>query len=235
MSKLNLRKAVLPILLALSAGAQAAKPSDWTEAELALVAPYCIDTMGWKYGDASSNTSPRASYWVSQMGKSFWAMHHYCVAILNLRRVHRFPSDQWSFRYHEVLDDLHYVVNNSTPDFVMLPEVYSRIGEVELLRGNPVAASEAFERARRQRPDYAPAYTHWVQALVKLGQRNEAMNLLREGLSHAPKSKPLLDLYRQLGGDPTNLPRAASTAALAASGASDAPPPEAAASSASTP
>lgn len=235
MAKLILRSTLLPILLALSAGVQAAKPSDWTEAELALVAPYCIDTMGWKYGDAYSNTSPRAPYWVGQMGKSFWAMHHYCVAILNLRRVHRFPRAQWPGRYVEVLDDLQYVVRNSTRDFVMLPEVLSRIGEVELLRGNPAAAAEAFDRARHQRPDYAPAYTHWAQALEKLGQRKEAMSLLREGLSHAPKSKPLLDLYRQLGGDPTKLPPVASPAALAASGASDAPPPEAASPSASTP
>ena len=199
------KTAAYTLLIVSSLGAQAAKPPDWTEAELDLIAPYCIDTMGWKYGDASTNTSPRAKHWVGLMGPGFWAMHHYCVAILNLKRLSRHPKAEWPFRYQEVINDLEYVVRNTKPDFVMLPEVFSRIGEVELLRKDLTAAGKAFERARLQRPDYVPAYTLWAQTLDGLGKRSDALALVREGLSHAPQSKPLLNLYKQFGGDPARL------------------------------
>ena len=233
MPKSILPQGLFALLLVSSLGAQAAKPTDWTEAELALAAPFCIDTMGWKYGDATSKPSPRAGYWVGLMGTDFWHMHHYCVAMINLRRVNRFPLSNRNYQYGEVIADLQYVTRNSRPDFIMLPEVYARIGEVELLRNNPAAAAEAFDRARKLKPDFAPAYTHWARAQAKSGKRNEALALLREGLGHAPDSVPMRNLFKELGGNPSTLPAALAKptgdapAAAAKPGAASSPAPAA--------
>ena len=42
---------------------------------------------GFWHGDAYSKYTPRASQLVSLMGKSFWAMHHYCWALVNLNAL----------------------------------------------------------------------------------------------------------------------------------------------------
>ena len=87
-SRITLRLA-LGLSLMVITGMAVAKPNDITETEMELLPRYCPDTMGFKYGDAYSNTSPRASYWVSLMGPSFWAMHHYCWALISINRSQR--------------------------------------------------------------------------------------------------------------------------------------------------
>ncbi len=184
---------------------QAANPGGYTDGELELAAPYCPDIAG-KYGNMSDHPSPRAGYWVGLMGPGFWHMHHYCWAMVNLRRAALLPANKRDFAYGTVLGDLAYVLENTSPDFIMLPEIFTQIGEVELLRNAVTAASVAFERARRLKPSYVPAYTSWIEALIKNKQRDKAMALVREGLSQAPQSKTLLDQYRRLGGEMAKLP-----------------------------
>jgi hypothetical protein len=65
------------------------KPANITPAEMALLPSYCRDTQGFGYGDAYYNTSPNAPKWVAMMGKDFWHMHHYCWALINIRRSER--------------------------------------------------------------------------------------------------------------------------------------------------
>jgi tetratricopeptide (TPR) repeat protein len=184
-----------------------AKPENVTEGELALTPPYCPDTIGFKYGDAYHNTSPRAGHWVGMMGKNFWHMHHYCWALINIRRSQAAGVQPTTRRYllENAIADCTYVLQNSTPDFILLPEIYTRIGETHLMLANPAPAYEAFAQARSIKPDYWPAYQRWAEVLIKSGQKAEAKKLVAEGLRHAPDAKPLLDQYRQLGGNPAEI------------------------------
>lgn len=204
------RRLLLGLMLTGMAGlASANKPDDISEAEMKLLPPYCIDTMGFGYGDASFNTSPRAGHWVALMGRSFWAMHHYCWAQINMNRSRRagIPSQTRKAIWESVRGDYGYVLKNATSDFIMLPEIYTRIGEVELLLAHPDKAGEAFARARQQKPDYWPAYSHWAEFLMKIGRRPEAMKIVISGLENAPGSKVLLEQYRVLGGKMSDLPK----------------------------
>lgn len=187
----------------------AGKPQNVTSAEMALLPPYCPDTMGFGYGDAYHNTSPNANRWVAMMGKDFWHMHHHCWALINIRRAERasVPASEKLRLRKEAIIDFRYVANNARQDFVMLPEIYTWIGRTELLLRNGRAAGEAFSRARMLKPDYAPAYTHLAEFLAGQGNRKEALKLLLDGLDHAPQAKGLLQLYRELGGKPENLPK----------------------------
>jgi tetratricopeptide (TPR) repeat protein len=181
-----------------------ASPENITDGELALTPPYCQDVQTIRYGDATTNTSPRAKYWVSLMGKSFWALHHYCWGLINLRRA-QMPGVRPEIKtglLTSVANDYMYVIHNSTPDFVLLPEIYTRLGEVQLLRSLPGQADEAFEQARRLKPDYWPAYSRWADVLIRAGQKSQARQLVEEGLRQAPDAKALRDQYRKLGGDP---------------------------------
>lgn len=228
-----MRRELVFLILAGAVAVAVAKPENVTDGELALTPAYCPDTMGFKYGDAYSNTSPRAAHWVGLMGKSFWALHHYCWALINLHRAQAagVPANAKRGALESVVGDYMYVVKNSTPNFVLLPEIYTRIGEAQLMLGNVGGAYDAFAQARALKPDYWPAYLRWAEVLIKSKQKAEAKALIAEGLSHAPNAKPLLDQYRLLGGNPAEIHPIAKAPQPAGSGDAASP----AASSASEP
>jgi hypothetical protein len=194
-------------LLSMSQTGMAA-PENITDAEMKLIPAYCRDAQTFGYGDATHNTSPRAGHWVALMGKTFWAIHHYCWAQISMSRSRRAGIPAYVRRglWESARGDYRYVIANSTPDFILLPEIYTRIGDVELLLNNVVAADEAFGQARKAKPEYWPSYSHWAEFLMKNGRRPEAMKMVTAGLEQAPGTKALLEQFQLLGGNPSNLP-----------------------------
>jgi tetratricopeptide (TPR) repeat protein len=185
----------------------ASKPNDITKAEMALIPEYCPDTMGFGYGDAYYNTSPRAPKWVAMMGKDFWSLHHYCWGLISYNRSmrHGTPRMQRNALIESALGDYGYVLNYVAPDFILLPEILTRVGEAELKLGHPDRANTAYARARQLKPDYFPAYARWIDYLIAKGQRAQAKELAREGLEYSPNAKVLQQQYRLLGGDPAQI------------------------------
>ncbi len=200
----SLRLLLTAIFCLMAAPAFANKPKNITKAEMALIPKYCPDTMGFGYGDAHFNTSPRAPHWVSMLGKDFWNLHHYCWALINLSRTNRhgFPKQLRNGILQDVLNDYRYVLDRAAPDFILAPEILTRVGEAELKLVRPERADEAFARARQIKPDYWPAYSQWIEYLIAQGRRPEAKSLAQEGLEYSPKVKTLQEQYRLLGGDP---------------------------------
>jgi tetratricopeptide (TPR) repeat protein len=194
-------------LMGMAGMASANKPDNITDAEMKVLPRYCPDTMGFNYGDAYTNTSPRAGHWVALMGKGFWNMHHYCWAQINLLRAQR---NGVSRQFKQgilggVRSDYQYVLSRSPADFIMRPEVLTRLGEVELMLANPNAANIAFSSARELKPDYWPAYSHWAEYLIRAGKKAEAKQLLQTGLEYAPNAKVLVEQYRMVGGKPSDI------------------------------
>lgn len=200
--------AIVFLLVLSSALPVAAKPQNITESEMKLIPAYCPDTQGFGYGDAFSNTSPRAPHWVGLMGKGFWHMHHYCWARINMNRAQRagVPNQAKKGLWESALKDYQYVINHVSNDFVLLPEIYTRQGEVELLLGQSNHAQESFSRARQLKPDYWPAYSNWAEFLIKAGKRAEALKVVSAGLEYSPNAKVLLELFKTLGGKPSDIP-----------------------------
>lgn len=177
-----------------------------TADEFRLLPRYCQDSQAVTENWNDRNKRQR---WENSMGaKNFSHMHHYCWA-LNGVAYSRKSSLTQQERVQVLLEasnDYRYVINNCTPDFVLLPEVYTRLGEVELMRRLPDRANQAFRQARSLKPDYWPAYSRWAEYLMDHGQRTEALKIVREGLEHSPEARPLLELYRTLGGKPSDIP-----------------------------
>jgi hypothetical protein len=203
--RIMLRLAFALSLMGIAGIAAANKPDNITDAEMKLLPRYCPDTMGFKYGDAYSNTSPRAGHWVALMGKGFWQMHHYCWAQVNFARAQRGATPHRHGLLEEARSDYRYVLNNTAVDFIMRPEVLSKLGQVELTLANPNAANSAFASARELKPDYWPAYSHWAEFLIRSGKRAEAKQLLQTGLEYSPTAKVLLEQYRMVGGKPSDI------------------------------
>lgn len=184
----------------------AGKPQNLNEGEMALIPSYCPDTMGFKYGDSTTNTSPKAKYWVGLMGLSFWHMHHYCWAMIHLKRVNlaRTAAERKALR-ESAVGDIVYVVRNSPANFVLLPEILTTLGGVQVQLGDIGGAYDSYLQARRLKPDYWPAYADWAEVLIKSGQRVEAKAVVKAGLEQASDLGALQELYRKLGGDPAEV------------------------------
>jgi hypothetical protein len=188
--------------------AYASKPANITQGEMTLLPPYCIDTMGFGYGDAHTNTSPRAGKWIAMMGsKSFWSLHHYCWGLIDQRRAQFLPTKSpiRTGSLERAIANHQYTITNSTPNFVLLPEIFTKMGEAEAMLSRFGLAFEAFKRASELKPDYDPAYLRWAEALIRSGQKAEAKKVLKSGLENSPGSAELRDQYKLLGGDPSQI------------------------------
>jgi len=190
--------AVLGSILA-STNALAQMPENITDLEVSLLPGYCRSTYGFGHGTWTADPK-----WLEIMGQGFMAMHHYCWALIKLRRVEKpgVPAIVQQGYREQALSDLVYVVKNSQPGFIMLPEIYTKIGEVQLLLKRYSNAAESFQLARSLKPDYWPAYFHWAEYLRQSGQKAKARALVEEGLAYSPDAKPLQSLLVTLGGDP---------------------------------
>ncbi len=216
MRPVGLRNIILLASLGLGGHRVASALENITPGELALTPAFCQDVQtmnGW----SKTKPSPRTPYWLGLMGDSFWAMHHFCWAMVGLHRAQAGGMSpmtrNWMIK--NAIDDYRFVVNNSTPNFVLLPEIYTRMGDAQLLLGDVGSAYESFARARTVKPDYWPAYVRWADVLVKSNKKTEARDLIAEGLRHSPNAQPLLDKYAALGGNPQYIRHAASTPAPA--------------------
>ncbi len=237
----------LPLFAAalLTTPAQAQKPNNITEGEMAFLPVYCADAQGFKYGDAYFNTSPRAGHWIGLMGsKSFWAIHHYCWALIKLRRAN-LPGVEPVMRkggMRDAIADIDYVLINGTPDFVLRPELLTLRGDIELMLNNVGDALTSYEAANQAKPDYWPPYVNWSEFLLKNGLKPQARAFLERGLRVTPDEPRLRTIYQRAGGDPEGFvrtlppPAPAGTASAAtpttAPSATPAAPPASAAASA---
>ena len=192
-------------IVGLSPAAWALKPDNITATEMAMLPRYCPDSQTFKELN-QVQYSPETRKWVDAMGVGFFHVHHYCWARINYQRAQRMTKYLRDFKLQEVHGDLLYVINNASPDFILLPEVYTWLGRTDTQLDLSREADQAFEKARSLKPDYWPAYFHWAEWLRSKGKRAEALQMVGTGLQYAPSSRPLLLLYKDLGGKPADIP-----------------------------
>lgn len=225
------------------------QPNGLNWGELAMLPEYCRDAAGVVYGDRYFNRSPNAGRWEAAMGMDFWHVHHYCYALNNLRRA-SFTANPTEKRFllQKVRGDYLYMVNNSRPEMVLMPEILTRLGDVQNMLGDVGAAFEAYEAAMARKPDYWPAYKNSADMFLKAGVKPRGLEILQRGITANPGSVELRDAYKAAGGDMARLPPLPAPASpesahapKASASAAEAPstpassPPAAAAPAASSP
>lgn len=214
--------ALLAGLPALAAAQGSVMDNAFRPGEWAVLPEYCVDTQAGPFGgpDGSSglNRSPRAGNWVGLMGTDFWHMHHYCYALRDLHRINQAAPREQRMLYGRAQSDLGYVIKNAQPTMPLMPEVFLRYGDISLQLGDLPGAQSAFEQSRKIKPDYWPAYTHWIDVLIGLKQTAAAQALTEEGLAAVPGNTELLQRKKLLQNKP------AAPAKKAKSGAASAAP-----------
>lgn len=138
------------------------------------------------------------------MGPTFFHMHHYCLALGNMRRAQDPTIGEQGRRgyYGGAIKDMQYVIARATPDFVLLPEIFLRMGQASFGRGDVAVALEYFDRSRRAKADYWPAYIELARTNLSFGRRQEAEAALRAGLEASPDEPNLKQALAQLSARP---------------------------------
>ncbi|MCV2364572.1 tetratricopeptide repeat protein [Paucibacter sp. DJ1R-11] len=181
-----------------------AQPAKLSKGEISLLPDFCQDRLNYP---VYSWTNPRWAYWRSRMGDSFQHVHHYCWALVSIRRATSTSNPtQREHLYASAIRDLEYVLTNAADDFRLLPEIYVRIGEAAVRTGDFGKAYDGFATARQIKPGYAPAYIGWAEVLLKAGQKGAALEILTEGLRVAPESTEMRSFLKRLGATPPELP-----------------------------
>lgn len=173
--------------------AMAQKPPNVGPGELARLPEYCAVSQSFAVGGFPEGPLPVQVPWIARMGPAFWAVHHYCWALINAGRAEA-PGVPRATRDHllrRAIDDVDYVLRNSPPDFVLAPELFLRNGDYYDKLGLPVQAMEYYELSRRKKPDYWPAYARLAALQARLGKRDIALQVLDEGLAVLPKHPEL--------------------------------------------
>jgi tetratricopeptide (TPR) repeat protein len=159
-----------------------------TAGEMSMLPSYCADANGFSSTFAEGRFSDSQRQWFAKMGSTFGHIHHYCWALLNAGRAHN-PMAKAAERQillGRAIGDCNYVVERAPPDFVLLPEIYLRMGQFSFERGDVVAALEYFDRSRAAKSDYWPPYIEIAKVNMKIGRRQEAEAALKQGLEVMP-------------------------------------------------
>ena len=81
-------------------------------------------------------------------GRDVVHIHHYCSGLLMLSRVQRGVGER-SALLKKAEDQFRYMIRHSSPNFILMPEIYFKMGKTQEMLGQPIKAMEYFKRAKR--------------------------------------------------------------------------------------
>jgi tetratricopeptide (TPR) repeat protein len=206
--------------------ANAAEPERVSAGEMAMLPPYCADK---RWSGRSEPSAERRAHWRALLGSSWGGLHHYCWALVNVSRATLMPMAVGArlLLLEQAVNDYRYTLDNSTADFVLLPEILTRLGEAQAMRGRQMEAITAYERAISAKSDYWPAYERLALTFAEAKLPKRALEAAKRGLIEVPGQTRLMELFLRFGGDPKDPDLVAPAPAPAASG--PVPEPQAAA------
>lgn len=180
-------------------------PIDMSLDALGALPEFCADAQFGKSGYYDpANYTPAQKRWVALMGGGFHHIHHYCWALDNAKKARdplTSPQERGGL-YNGAIKECLYVLNQAPRDFVLLPEIYLRMGQFALGREDIVSALEYFEKSYRTKPDYWPAYIEIAKTNLSFGRRQEAEAALKAGLAVSPDEPNLKQALAQLKATP---------------------------------
>ena len=195
---LALRTLLASILLVLATQAWAEFIKGYPDAveamdprDVAGLPRYCKSTQGFR--DHFQTDPNEVAHWYEVLGPAFHAMHHYCWALMQTNRAMLLArtAQVRDFYLENAVNNTNYVIRNSPPDFVMLPELYTKMGE-NLLRLNRTAQGlDALQKAIKAKPDYWPPYAALSDRMKQSGDVRGAREWLDRGLAAAPNTPAL--------------------------------------------
>lgn len=192
---------LLLFLSALGSGAHAQSlapgyPADvraYDPREVATLPAFCIYTQEFRDKVPGGSDQDQIKHWYAVMGEPFHAMHHYCWGLMKTHRALVLARTRQAreFYLNDAIGEFDYVLDHSTPSFLLFPEILARKGQNLIRLGKGPLAILQLERAIEIKPDYWPAYAYLSDYHKDSGDYDQAKALVQAALIHAPEVKGL--------------------------------------------
>jgi tetratricopeptide (TPR) repeat protein len=206
--------ATVTCLLTLGIGVAWAKPPDITQVEMQVLPTYCSFTQ-----DATGGMrSPGFQRWRKIYGTPFESFHHYCWGLIYLMRADYSGTPQHVRDYYlaNAFSEIEYSVAHTPTTHVLLPEMFTKQGEINRRLKKPLEGVKLLDRAIEINAKYWRAYYQPANCYIALNDKAKARATLEQGLTQVPDSKVLQSLLTDLGGDPAAVIRKTASGAAPA-------------------
>lgn len=201
----SFRGLLVALLVSCVQMAEANTPQNITPGEISRLPEYCPHSITFSPRGTPDAPTDQQRHWVALMGNTFWAIHHYCWALVNVNRAERgglSPADR-RYLFQWAIQDCYYVVNLATPDFPLMPEILTRIGNYYVEMDRVIEAMEHFERAKAIKSDYWPPYVGLANINLRLGRKNVAIDILNSAIQILPNEPNLLAALKRINSVPS--------------------------------
>lgn len=172
--------------------------------QIPLLPPYCKYTQLYRSVVPGANDPAAIERWSNVMGgnENFSHMHHYCWALESTNRGLYSSRTKLERDRHFAasLGDLDYVVRRVKADFVLLPEVLTKMGENLIRIGRGPEAVGVLTSAIALKPNYWPPYAALGEYYDQLGDKATARAWLEKGLAASPGTVALERRLQKLDG-----------------------------------
>ena len=123
-------------------------------------------------------------------GENWVHLHHYCYGLLMLNRYYRGVGKP-SALLMEAEAQFNYMIKQSNPKFILVPEYHLKMGITQKLMGRDSKALQHFTEAIKLKKDYVPAYIQLIDCYKEHHDLKNAIKTAEMGLKHSPNSKIL--------------------------------------------
>ena len=193
------------LLAATTAAGQKQEDGSYLGSDLALLPEVCMYATGFP---GAVNRDKRKA-WEDRLGRDATGgnsmlnhMHHYCRGLIWTNRA-VYTAKNTKERQQVLnssIGEFSYVIRNSPPGFVLLPEFLTKRGEnlVKISRGPEGDAD--LNRAIAIKGDYWPPYAALSDYYKSMGELGKARDVIEKGLAMNPGTKALERRAAELGG-----------------------------------
>ena len=166
--------------------------------EVALLPPFCNYTQHFREHFSGGGDKAVIDGWTARLGPAFHHLHHYCYGLMKTNRANLLVQDQTMRRFYltDAITEYDYVIERSSNDFILLPEILSKKGENLIALGKGPVAVFQLNRAIQLKDDYWPPYAQLSDYYRDTGDQRKAREVLEAGLAKVPDAKAL---QRRLG------------------------------------
>ncbi len=180
------------LILFLSPQVSTAGGTPQTDADFARLPTYC---------KARHKKSPPAQkkVWKQKLGKGFLHVHHYCYALHFLNHSNKVGKKKANRdALKSAIKEIGYVQRHTSKQFALQPEMAYKKGSIYERLGDHSAAMQEYLKGIAINPRIPALYAALSDLYKKTGDDEEAMNVLKRGLKHKPKSKKLNKRLKKL-------------------------------------
>lgn len=131
-------------------------------------------------------------------------VHHFCDCVRFTNRAYyavgKNTSKDIRWFLSEGMGGCNYVIGHTTPDFVLLPEIYLQKGIIFNLQEQDALAAAEFTKAINGNPRLPKAYALLAEFYTKANNKKLALETVTNGLQYNPENKALQRMYKKMGG-----------------------------------